>query len=147
MRAAISVLVLLIGTSLALAQSKRPSLEICDASKLTGRPYVLCLEKAATETNREMEALVERIFGFIEMRADLLAAQKGRWKSSLEEAQVLFVRFRNQECQAVAPFESSKPPQPPGGGRIAFGSFEERLLCLIDKNVARTRELETRYVK
>jgi hypothetical protein len=147
MRAAISVLLLLIGTSLAFAQTKRPSLEICDPSKLAGRPYALCLEKAMFDSNREMEALVERIFGFIEMRANLAAAQKSRWKSSLEEAQVLFVRFRNQECQAVAPFESAKPPQPPGGGRIGFGAFEERLLCLIDKNVMRTKELETRYTK
>lgn len=147
MRAAVSVLVLLIGWSPVLAQPKRPSLALCDAEKLSGRPYVLCLEKALRDTNAELEALVERILGFIEMRADLAAAQKGRWKSSLEEAQVLFVRFRNHECQTVAPFESSKPPQLPGGGRIAIGSFEERLLCLIDKNVTRTKELEARYVK
>jgi hypothetical protein len=79
------------------------------------------------------------------MRTDLVSAQKGRWKSSLEEAQVLFVRFRNHECQAVAPFEGSKPPPLPGGGRI--GTFEERLLCLIDKNMTRIRELEARYTK
>lgn len=145
MRAAACFLALLIGSSTALAQPKRPSQELCDASALSGRPYILCLEKAMRDTNNELETLVERIQGFIEMRADLAAAQKSRWKSSLEEAQVLFVRFRNQECQAVAPFESSKPPVAPGGGRIGF--FEERLLCLIDKNVARMRDLEARYVK
>jgi uncharacterized protein YecT (DUF1311 family) len=148
MRAGLSTLALLIGTSLSLAQQPlRPSREACDANKLTGRPYVLCLEKSMLESSREMEALVERINGFIDMRSDLAAAQRSRWKSSLEEAQVLFVRFRNHECQAVAPFESSKPPQAPGGGRLAIGSFEERLLCLIDKNVTRIRELEFRYVK
>lgn len=99
------------------------------------------------ESNAELEALVERILNFIEMRADLAPPQKSRWKSSLEEAQVLFVRFRNHECQAVAPFESARPPQAAGGGRLAIGSFEERLLCLIDKNVARRRDLEIRYVK
>ncbi len=145
MGAALFVLAFLVGLPSALAQQKRPSLEICDAGKLSGRPYILCLEKAMRDTNSELETLVERIMGFIDMRADLAAAQKSRWKSSLEEAQILFVRFRNQECQAVAPFESSKPPVAPGGGRIGF--FEERLLCLIDKNVARTRELEARYVK
>ena len=147
MRALFSVLYFLIGTWLALAQTPRPSRDVCDANKLTGRPYVLCLEKAMFDSNRELEALVERIFGFIDMRDDLAPAQRGRWKSSLEEAQVLFVRFRNQECQAVAPFESSRPPQAPSGGRLAIGSFEERLLCLIDKNVTRTRELEARYLK
>jgi uncharacterized protein YecT (DUF1311 family) len=147
MRVRLSILCLLFGTSLVLAQQPRPSREVCDSTKLSGRPYVLCLEKAMFDSNKEMEALVERIFGFISMRDDLAAAQKQRWKSSLEEAQVLFVRFRNQECQAVAPFESSRPPQAPGGGRLAIGSFEERLLCLIDKNVTRTRELEVRYTK
>jgi|GEM_PF-1831370 len=146
MRARLSVLALLIGTSLALAQTPRPSREICDKAS-AGRPYVLCLEKAMFDSNKELEALVERILGFIDMRSDLAPVQRGRWKSSLEEAQVLFVRFRNHECQAVAPFESSKPPQAPGGGRLAIGSFEERLLCLIDKNVTRIRELETRYTK
>jgi uncharacterized protein YecT (DUF1311 family) len=146
MRARLCVLALLIGTSLASAQTQRPSREICDKA-LAGRPYVLCLEKAMFDSNKELEALIERILGFIDMRADLAPAQKSRWKSSLEEAQVLFVRFRNHECQAVAPFESSRPPQAPGGGRLAIGSFEERLLCLIDKNVTRTRELESRYTK
>jgi uncharacterized protein YecT (DUF1311 family) len=145
MRAAVFTLAFLIGWSPALAQSKRPSLELCDSNALSGRPYVLCLEKAMFETNREMEALVERIAGLIEMRSDLAAAQKNRWKSSLEEAQVLFVRFRNHECQSVAPFEGSKPPPPAGGGRIPIGSFEERLTCLIDKNVTRIHELMRRY--
>lgn len=145
MRAWLSLFLLLVAGSPAFAQTKRPSLESCDASKLSGRPYFLCLEKAMTESNRELEALVERIMAFIDMRPDLAPPQKSRWKESLEEAQILFVRFRNHECQAVAPFESSKPPPAPGGGRI--GSFEERLLCLIDKNVTRTRELEARYTK
>ncbi len=139
MRARLSVLFVLIGTALAVAQTVRPSREICDSTKLTGRPYFICLEKAMFDSNRELEALVERILGFIDMRADLAPAQKGRWKNSLEEAQILFVRFRNQECQAVAPFEGTKT------GRI--GSFDERLTCLIDKNVTRMRELEVRYTR
>lgn len=147
MRAPACVIALLIGCLPVFAQTKRPSHEVCDANTLSGRPYILCLEKAMRDSNSGLEALVERIQGFIEMRSDLATAQKSRWKSSLEEAQILFVRFRNHECQSVAPFESSKPPPPAGGGRIPIGSFEKRLLCLIDKNVARTRELEARYVK
>jgi len=146
MRAQLALAFLLVSAAIAEAQHPRPSREICDKAG-TGRPYVLCLEKAMFDSNRELEALVQRILGFIDMRDDLAPPQRGRWKSSLEEAQVLFVRFRNHECQAVAPFESSKPPQAPGGGRLAIGSFEERLLCLIDKNVTRMRELEIRYTK
>lgn len=139
MYARLALLLLLIGTAAAAAQQQRPSREICDGSTLSGRPYMLCLEKAMFDTNGELEALVARILALIETRGDLAPAQKSRWKSSLEEAQVLFVRFRNQECQAVASFEGTKT------GRI--GSFEERLLCLIDKNVTRIRELEARYTK
>ncbi len=146
MRASLALAVFLLSAVFALAQSPRPSREICDKT-LAGRPYVLCLEKAMFDSNKELEALVQRILAFIDMRDDLAPPQKGRWKSSLEEAQVLFVRFRNHECQTVAPFESSRPPQAPGGGRLAIGSFEERLLCLIDKNLTRIRELEVRYTK
>lgn len=91
------------------------------------------------DTHQAMETLITRINDLIDSRADLAPAQRSRWKSSLEEAQILFVRFRNQECQAVAPFE--------GQGWARVGTFEERLLCLIDKNVTRTRELEARYTK
>lgn len=91
------------------------------------------------DSNRELEALISRIYELIDSRGDLAAAQRGRWKASLEEAQILFVRFRNQECQAVAPFEG------PNWQRV--GTFEERLLCLIDKNIVRRRDLEARYTK
>jgi uncharacterized protein YecT (DUF1311 family) len=139
MRARLALLLLFVSAALAYAQQPRPSREICDPKALAGRPYFVCLEKAMFDTNRELEALVARIQELIDTRGDLAPPQKSRWKSSLDEAQILFVRFRNQECQAVAPFEGTKT------GRI--GAFDERLTCLIDKNVTRIRELEIRYTK
>lgn len=139
MRAWLSLFLLIAGAAGAFAQTARPAREICDPKTLSGRPYYLCLEKAMLDSNRELEALVSRIYELIDSRGDLAAAQRGRWKSSLEEAQILFVRFRNQECQAVAPFEG------PNWARV--GTFEERLLCLIDKNIVRRRDLEVRYTK
>ncbi|MBX3520293.1 MAG: DUF1311 domain-containing protein [Xanthobacteraceae bacterium] len=139
MRAALAFALLCLSAALACAQQTRPSRELCDSKTLSGRPYFLCLEKAMRETHQAMETLITRINDLIDSRADLAPAQRSRWKSSLEEAQILFVRFRNQECQAVAPFE--------GQGWARVGTFEERLLCLIDKNVTRTRELEARYTK
>lgn len=139
MRAWLALIVVLTGAAAAFAQPQRPSREICDSKVLSGRPYFLCLEKAMLDSHREMEALVARIYELIERRGDMAPAQKSRWKASLEEAQILFVRFRNQECQAVAPFEG------PNWARV--GTFEERLLCLIDKNVTRRRELELRYTQ
>jgi uncharacterized protein YecT (DUF1311 family) len=139
MRGPVSLLLLLAGVVSAIAQPQRPAREICDPKTLSGRPYYLCLEKAMLDSNRELEALISRIYELIDSRGDLAAAQRGRWKASLEEAQILFVRFRNQECQAVAPFEG------PNWQRV--GTFEERLLCLIDKNIVRRRDLEARYTK
>jgi len=139
MRAWLSLFLLIASAAGAFAQTARPAREICDPKTLSGRPYYLCLEKAMLDSNRELEALVSRIYELIDSRGDLAAAQRGRWKSSLEEAQILFVRFRNQECQAVAPFEG------PNWARV--GTFEERLLCLIDKNIVRRRDLEARYTK
>jgi hypothetical protein len=139
MRAWLALVLFLTGAAQVPAQQPRPAREICDPMKLAGRPYFLCLEKATLDSNRDLEALIARIFELIDSRGDLAPVQKSRWKNSLEEAQVLFVRFRNQECQAVAPFEGTRT------GRI--GAFDERLTCLIDKNITRMRELETRYTK
>jgi hypothetical protein len=68
-------------------------------------------------------------------RSDLAGTQRTRWKNTLDEAHGVFVRFRNFECQNVAPYE--------GGNRI--GAFEERLACLVDKNLLRLQELRRRY--
>lgn len=136
-RQAVIVLALFAATPLA-AQDTRPSRALCDSAKLAGRAYFVCLEKQVYETNTLLENEVKRINGIIDGRGDLAGVQKNRWKNSLEEAQILYVRLRNQECQTVAPFE---------GENNRIGSFAERLRCLIDKNIGRVRELESRYGK
>jgi uncharacterized protein YecT (DUF1311 family) len=117
------------------AAELRPSGELCNRSKLAGRGYIECLEAALRDTDRAVTEAVRKAQSDIDARADLAATQRTRWKNVLDEAQGLFVRFRNFDCQNVAPYE--------GGTRI--GAFEERLACLIDKNVARTRDLQRRY--
>jgi uncharacterized protein YecT (DUF1311 family) len=133
---AVAVLLILVAP---LAAQERPSRAACDRTKFTGRGYIECLEKHSREADSALEALIMKIRAGIDERAELAPVQKTRWKNGIEEAQVLYVRFRNQECQAVAPYE--------GGGTNRIGSFEERLACLIDKNVMRVRELEARYGK
>jgi uncharacterized protein YecT (DUF1311 family) len=123
--------------SFAAAQDVRPSRQ-CERAKLPGRGYIECLEKLSRETTEALDAAVERIRGQIDARSELAPVQKARWKNGLEEAHVLFIRFRNQECQSVAPYE---------GPNNRIGAFEERLACLVDKNTARLRDLEARYGK
>lgn len=113
-----------------------PSQAACDRAKLPGRAYIECLESSLRDADKAMTAAFEHALSSVETRPDLTSAQRTRWKNVLEEAQGLFIRFRNFDCQNVAPYEGS-------GGRI--GAFEKRLACLIDKNTARLEELTGRY--
>ena len=114
----------------------RPAYAACDRQKLAGRAFIECLEAALRRSDQAVLDAVARARAKIEARNDLVPTQRTRWKNTLEEAHGLFVRFRNFDCQNVAPYEGS-------GGRI--GAFEERLACLIDKNTLRLRDLDTRY--
>jgi uncharacterized protein YecT (DUF1311 family) len=117
------------------ALAERPAAGICDRSKLAGRGYAECLENAQRDYDRALTEANGRAQAKVEARSDLASTQRARWKNTLDEAHGLFVRFRNFECQNVAPYE--------GGSRI--GAFEERLACLVDKNTLRLEELRRRY--
>jgi uncharacterized protein YecT (DUF1311 family) len=125
---------LLIFATGAFAQA-RPAAGHCDRGKLAGRSYIECLEKALNDSDGALTEANRRAHTAIDARSDLAPTQRTRWKNTLEEAHGLFVRFRNFECQNVAPYE--------GGSRI--GSFEERIACLVDKNLFRLDELRRRY--
>lgn len=120
----------------AIASGPRLVSTICEREKLPGRGYVECLEAALRDSDRALTEANLRAQARIEARADLAVTQRTRWKNVLEEAQGQFIRFRNFECQNVAPYEGTS-------GRI--GAFEERLACLVEKNVSRTQELKRRY--
>ena len=119
----------------AAAADTRPSAELCDRTKLAGRAFIECLESALRDTDRALAEANAKAQAGIDARTDLVPTQRTRWKNTLEEAHGLFVRYRNFECQNVAPYE--------GGTRI--GAFEERLTCLVDKNLARIGDLQRRY--
>ena len=121
--------------SVTASPNPRPSAGQCDRSRLAGRGYIECLEKALHDSDAALTEATRRAHAVIDARSDLAPTQRTRWKNTLDEAQGLFVRFRNFECQNVAPYE--------GGSRI--GSFEERLACLADKNLMRLEELRRRY--
>jgi uncharacterized protein YecT (DUF1311 family) len=133
------MLVILLLASLAAtstgAQEARPSRAACDRAKLPGRAYIECLEAAVRDNDRALAAALSRAHAAIDARPELVPVQKTRWKNALDEAQGMFMRFRNLECQNVAPYEGSR----------GIGAFEERLACLIDKSATRARDLETRY--
>ncbi len=107
----------------------------CDRGKLVARSYFECLETAVRDSDKMLADAHGRALGVVEARGDLAPVQRTRWRNMLEEVQGQFIRFRNFECQNVAPYE----------GKKGIGAFEERLICLIDKNSARAKELGGRY--
>lgn len=129
------VAISIMGGAQAEASVSRPVSTICGRERLPGRGYIECLENALRDSDRALSDANLRAQARIEARADLAVTQRTRWKNVLEEAQGLFIRFRNFESQNVAPYEG-------WGGRI--GAFEERLACLVEKNTARTQDLMRR---
>lgn len=135
MRHFIGSLFFLIAAMPAFAAERRPSDIACDRGKLMARPYFECLETAVRESDKLLSEAHGRALGIVDARADLAPVQKTRWRNMLEEVNGQFIRFRNFECQNVAPYE----------GKKGIGAFEERLICLIDKNHARAKDLAGRY--
>ena len=118
-----------------VAEEARPSRAACDRAKLAGRAYIECLTAAVRATDQALSTALSRAHATIDARSELTPAQKARWKNALDEAHGIFLRYRNLECQNVAPYEGSR----------GIGAFEERLACLIDKGDARVRDLASRY--
>ncbi len=112
----------------------RASSRICDPT-LAGRDYAECLRKAQESSERSLLDAMSAAAAAIDKSAGTVATQRARWKRSLEDAQSQWLRFRNIECQDVAPFEVSNR------NRL----FEERGACIVDKNVARIEDLRRRY--
>src|SRR5690606_29499255 len=101
--------VLLIAFAPTAGGEPRPVSVVCDREKLPGRGYIECLESALRDSDRALTEAVARVQARIDLRSDLAVTQRTRWKNVLEEAQGQFIRFRNFDCQNVAPYEG------PGG--------------------------------
>jgi uncharacterized protein YecT (DUF1311 family) len=119
----------------AAAQEVRPSHVACDPKKYGARDLAECLRTAADKADRELQATIDAALKAIDARPGLLSSQKARWRRSLTEAQALWISWRDEECQDVAPFEA---------GMTATGG-DPRLSCIIDDDAARVASLKGRY--
>lgn len=107
----------------------------CPRDRRSTGDYNRCLYDFTRASEQELEAELANALAVIDMRSDLPAVQRGRWRNVLDEAQSRFLLYRNFDCQSVAPFE----------GPRGIGNFEQRALCLIEANTRRARELRGRY--
>ncbi|MFG1462674.1 lysozyme inhibitor LprI family protein [Xanthobacter sp. DSM 24535] len=112
-----------------------PASTRCRSGEVLARDYNRCLYEAISVSEKVMEAALANAFAVIEARADLLPAQRNRWRILLDEAQIRYGMYRNFDCQSVAPFE----------GPRGIGNFEQRALCLIANNERRAEDLRRRY--
>jgi len=122
-------------TASAAAEAARPSQLACDATKIGARELADCLRGAADRADRELAAAVDGAMKSIDARQGVLSSQKARWRRSLGEAQALWVGWRDEECQDVAPFEA---------GMAAKGG-DPRLACIVDYDAERVASLQARY--
>ena len=122
-------------TPSAADEPPRPSQSACDTARLGGGDLAQCLRAAADKTDKALSAALDAALKSIDARQGVLSSQKTRWRRSLSEAQALWIGWRDEECQDVAPFE---------GGMAAKGG-DPRLSCIIDDNSARIASLKARY--
>jgi len=119
----------------AAAENLRPSQLACDAKKIGARELAECLRTSADRADRDLSASIEAAIKSIDARQGVLSSQKARWKRSLNDAEALWIGWRDAECQDVAPFEA---------GMGAKGG-DPRLACIIDHDAERIADIKARY--
>jgi uncharacterized protein YecT (DUF1311 family) len=135
MRIFLTIAMLALPASAALAEDSRPSQTLCDANKIGARELADCLRIAADKSDKELVATVEAAIKSIDARTHMLSSQKARWRRSLNDAEAQWIGWRDSECQDVAPFEA---------GMGAKGG-DPRLSCIIDQNARRVVDIKARY--
>ena len=131
-----AVLVLGLAEYIASTQAQSAALTACDTKKVGAKDLADCLRIASEKSERDLAAAFEAIGKAIDGRPGLQGGQKARWKRSLNDAQALWLRYRDADCQDVAPFEQ-------GIGKTGGG--DSRLTCIIDQNDRRIGEIKARY--
>ena len=115
----------------------------CDTDALKGPAFTKCLTDADQLSTATLAQRVEKALASIATRKGVFDTQRARWKNSLTISQEAWVRFRNDECQNVAPFEGQSLSTSALRNRVA--AFEAKLMCSIEMNTARAADLARRY--
>jgi uncharacterized protein YecT (DUF1311 family) len=115
----------------------------CDPATMTGGTFAQCLTAADKKSAEELDAAMANAMASIATRSGVFEAQRPRWKHSLADSQEIWLRFRNGECQEVAPFEGQAAVTNALRNRMA--AFEARLTCSVRMNRARAADLLARY--
>ncbi len=117
----------------------------CDPAQGNARLYLDCLGAAATAGQERLDAAFAGALAAIRADEAVAAVQRQRWANAMDEAQGRFLRWRNFECQNIAPYEGGAAQRTVGGRLMGPDGLGQRLLCLIAANEARSADLARRY--
>ncbi|MDQ0471105.1 lysozyme inhibitor LprI family protein [Labrys wisconsinensis] len=115
----------------------------CDPEALKGPALTNCLTEAVKQSERSLQAAVDAALASIGTRSGVFDSQRARWKNALSDSQADWLRFRNAECQDVAPFEGQAGSTSALKNRVA--AFEAKLICTVRLNGERIADLAARY--
>jgi uncharacterized protein YecT (DUF1311 family) len=115
----------------------------CDMRALKGPALTQCLTAAEKASSDRLEAALGAAIKSIAVREGVFDAQRERWKNSLTNSEELWLRFRNAECQDVAPFEGQAGNTSVLQTRLA--TFDAKLACIAALNEERAADLSGRY--
>ena len=115
----------------------------CDLETVKGPALTQCLTAAEKQSTADLALKLQGVLASIATRKGVFDTQRARWKNSLTISQEAWERFRNDECQNVAPFEGQSLSTSALRNRVA--AFEAKLICTIEMNTARGADLARRY--
>jgi hypothetical protein len=115
----------------------------CDTAALQGPALTECLTSADQQASASLKATLEAALDSIRTRSGVFDSQRARWRNSLAESQEMWLRWRNAECQNVAPYEGQAASSNVMKNRVA--AFEAKLACTIRTSEARREDLAARY--
>src|SRR5271169_2669004 len=87
----------------AFGQTPRPSVALCDPTKLAVTIWDDCLRKGQADSDKTLEEALVKAKAAIDARSDLTAQQRALLKRQLGDSNDLWVRYRNHLCQNVVP--------------------------------------------
>ena len=114
-----------------MAQSPRPSLALCDPTKLAVTAWDDCLRKGQADTDKAVDDAITKFKAALDARTDLSGQQRALLKRQIGESNDLWIRYRNHLCQNIMPILAGPKAK----------IYEENLNCIIDLNTARKNEL------
>ena len=116
----------------ARAQVTRPSVALCDPTKLIATAWDDCLRKGQADTDKAVDEALARFRAAVDARTDLSGQQRALLKRQIGDSNDLWIRYRNHLCQNVIPILAGPKAK----------IYEENLGCIIDLNTARRVELQ-----